>query len=63
MQVFTQVTTQGDRQYQVVVLVLVPSIFVILLEGGILVDPGEIREGIFGNWWQGPHTWRWKSHG
>ena len=63
MQVFTQVTTQGDRQYQVVVLVLVPSIFVILLEGGILVDPNEIREGIFGNWWPGPHARRWNSHG
>ena len=50
VQVFTQVTTQGGRQYQVVVLISVPSIFVILLEGGILVDPGEIREGIFGNW-------------
>ena len=38
MQVFTQVTTQGGRQYQVVVLIWVPSVFVILLEGGILVD-------------------------
>ena len=33
-----QVTMQGGRQYQVVVLILVPSIFVILLEGGILID-------------------------
>ena len=49
MQVFTQVMTQGGRQYQVVVLVSVPSISVTLLEGGVLVDPGEIREGIFGN--------------
>ena len=63
MQVFTQVTAQGGRQYQVVVLVSVPSIFVILLEGGILVDPGEIREEIVGDWRQSPHTRRWKSHG
>ena len=63
MQVFTQVTTQGGRQYQVVVLVAIPSIFVILLEGGILVDPGEIGEGIFGNWWQSPHARRWNFHG
>ena len=34
VQVFTQVTTQGGRQYQVGV----SSIFVILLEGGILID-------------------------
>ena len=40
VQVFTQVMTQGGRQYQVVVLILVPSTLVILLEGGILVDPG-----------------------
>ena len=63
MQVFTQVTTQGGRQYQIVVLVSVPSIIVILLEGGILVDPNEVREGIFGNWWPGPHARRWNSHG
>ena len=56
------VMTQDGRQYQVVVLVSVPFIFVILLEGGIFVDPGEIREGIFGNW-QSPHARRWKSHG
>ena len=36
--------TQDGRQYQVVVLVSVPSIFVILLDGDILVDPSEIRE-------------------
>ena len=63
VQVFTQVMTQGGRQYQVAVLVLVPPIFVILLEGRTLVDPGEIREGIFRDWWQSPHTRRWKSHG
>ena len=62
MQAFTQVTTQGGRQYQVVVLVSVPSIFVILLEGGILVDPKEVREGIVWDWGQSPHTRRWKSH-
>ena len=54
MQVFTQVTTQGGRQYQVVVLISVPSIFVILLEGGILVDPNEVREGIVGDWGRVP---------
>ena len=47
-------TTWGSRQYQVVVLVSVPSIFVIRLEGGILVDPGEIREGIFRKWCKAP---------
>ena len=61
MQVFTQVTTQGGGQYQAVVLISVPSIFVILLEGDILVDPNEVREGIVGDWWQSPHTRRWKS--
>ena len=54
MQVFTQVMTQDARQYQVVVLISVLSIFVILLEGGILVDPGEIREGIFRKWCKAP---------
>ena len=63
MQAFRQVMTQGGRQYQVVVLVSVPSIFVILLEGGILVDPNEVREEIVGDWGQSPHTRRWKSHG
>ena len=56
-------TTQDGRQYQVVVLISVPSIFVILLEGGILVDPNEVRDGIVGDWGQSPHTRRWKSHG
>ena len=54
--------TQDGRQYQVVVLISVLSIFVILLEGGILVDPNEVREGIVGDWRQSPHTRRWKSH-
>ena len=56
-------TTQDGRQYQVVVLISVPSIFVILLEGGILADPNEVREGLVGDWRQSPHTRRWKSHG
>ena len=55
--------TQDGRQYQVVVLISVPSIFVILLEGGIRADPNEVREGIVGDWRQSPHTRRWKSHG
>ena len=39
-------------------MISVPSIFVILLEGDILVDPNEVREGIVGD-----YTRRWKSHG
>ena len=46
--------TQDGRQYPVVVLISVPSISVILLEGGILVDPNEVREGIVRDWGQSP---------
>ena len=54
MQVFTQGTPQGGRPYQAVVLISVPPIAVILLEGGILIDPNEVREGIVGDWGRVP---------
>ena len=52
----TEVLTQVGGKYQVVILVLIPSVFA-LLRAGIFLNPIEIRRGILGGWGQGSHTW------
>ena len=57
----SEVLTQVGGKYQVVILVLIPSVFA-LLRAGIFLNPIEIRRGILGGWGQGSHTWGWQPH-
>ena len=52
---------QIGREQQVVILVLIPSVFASRM-GGIILHPAQIRGGVYGAWGECSHPRRWQSH-
>ena len=52
---------QVGRKQQVVILVSIPSVFASRM-GGIILQPAQIRRGVYGSWGKCSHPRRCQSH-